>query len=188
MFLDEAAKIVARNGVAGLSLEQISAEADVSKSLIYKYFDSVTDLLKALRRRELEALRELRMAAVEKAETYEEMVRGVTHAYLLHIEERGLIIERLQSEPSIADEHDQANCQRLEAINFLATRTAKYFDLPPEVAKIAVEVSFYMPGAAGNCMLRGEVDRATLEDITVSMIVGAVTQLRNDYFARLRKV
>ena len=36
------------------------------------------------------------------AETFEALVRGVTHVYLCYIEDRGLLIERLQAEPSVS--------------------------------------------------------------------------------------
>ncbi|TQV81029.1 TetR/AcrR family transcriptional regulator [Exilibacterium tricleocarpae] len=188
MFLDEAAKIIANRGVAGLTLEQVAVESSVSKSLIYNYFDSVTELLKELHVRELKALHSLKAAAVEKAETFEEMIRGVTHTYLSFIEKRGLIFDRLQSEVAVSGGKDPTYFQRRETVNYLATLTAEHFDIPVDLARKAIEVSYGMPAAAGEYLLRGEVEREELEDITVAMIIGSITYLRNDYLVRQRKL
>ena len=97
LILDHTAEIVARDGVAVLTMESIAKEAGISKSLVYTYFENLTELLRALLKRELRAQRELQFREAEAATTFEELVRGVTHQYLKYIEDRGLIIERLQS-------------------------------------------------------------------------------------------
>ena len=45
MILDEAATLIVQEGIAGLTLERIAREAGVSKSLIYNYYEGVTELL-----------------------------------------------------------------------------------------------------------------------------------------------
>jgi AcrR family transcriptional regulator len=46
--LDAAFKLMAQNGYEGTSISQIARKAGVSKGLIYNYFDSKEDLLRAL--------------------------------------------------------------------------------------------------------------------------------------------
>ena len=72
LILDFTAEIVAREGVAQLSMELIGKEAGVSKSLVYNYFDNLTELLRELLEREHKELRRLQFAAAEKATTLEE--------------------------------------------------------------------------------------------------------------------
>lgn len=55
--LDHAAEIVAADGVAAVTMERVAKTARVSKSLVYVYFKSTTELLQALLQRELKRLR-----------------------------------------------------------------------------------------------------------------------------------
>ena len=171
-----------------LSMEAIGQHADVSKSLMYKYFDSLQDLLKELLDRELTALRRLQDAAAERATTFEELVKGITHVYLSYIEERGLIIERLQADPSISKMHDPTDYQRTSAVEYLAEIVSKNFDMPMDIARAVTDISFGLPAAAGDYLLRSEIEREVIEELTVSMIIGTMSSVRFDYFARKRKL
>ena len=66
----------------------------------------------------------------------------------------------------------------------MAKIVSETFDMPISVAKAATEVSYGIPASAGEYLLRGEMDRDQLEDLTVSMILGSVLKARNDYIAR----
>jgi len=188
MILDNTAKIIASEGISNLSMEQISRNAGISKSLMYKYFDSLTDLLKELLKRELQQLRRLQASAAENARTFEELVRNITHEYLSYIDERGLIIERLQSEPSVSNMHDPTDYGRKAAVDYLASIVSKHFDMPMHIARAATDISFGLPASAGEYLLREKVDRDELEDLTVSMIIGSCTAARNDYLTRQREL
>jgi len=188
MILDEAAQLIVQEGIAGLTLERIAREAGVSKSLIYNYFDGVTELLKELYDRELKKLRKLQLKAAEAATSFESLVRGITHEYLKYIEERGLVIERLQAEPSVTSGPDPTYYDRRPSVKYMANIVAKTFDMPMEFAIAATEVSYGLPASAGEFLLRGEMDRDALEDLTVSMIMGAVLTARNDYLVKRRSI
>lgn len=181
LILDKTAELVAREGVANLSMDQIGREAGISKSLVYNYFPNLNDLLKVLLERELRHLRRKQQEAAEAAETFEDLVRGVTHAYLTYIDERGLIIERLQSEPSVSDSHDPTDFSRDAAVEYLAQLTQDLFDLPPEIARAATDISFGIPSAAGMYLLRRRLPLEEVEDLTVTMILGTFTAIKSDY-------
>ena len=188
MLLDEASTIVVNEGISGLTLERIARQAGVSKSLLYNYFDGVTELLRELHQRELKHLRTAQIKAAEQATTLEEMVRGLTRAYLLFIEERGLIVERLQAEPSVSKGPDPTYYSREAAVEYFAELTAKFFSMPTDLARVITEVSFGLPASAGEYLLRSNMDRQQLEDITVSMILGSILGARNDYFSSVKKM
>ncbi|MEM6582109.1 MAG: TetR/AcrR family transcriptional regulator [Pseudomonadota bacterium] len=188
MILDAAAEIIAREGVAQVSLERIGQNAGVSKSLMYNYFDSLTELLKELLDRELKDLQRAQYKAAQSAGTFEELVRNITHAHLSYIDERGLIIERLQSEPSVTGIHDFTHYGRGVAVDYLANIVHQNFNIPLDVAKAATDVSFGLPNAAGQYLLRREMDRQALEDLTVTMIIGSVVAIRDEYQTRRQKL
>ena len=178
--LDHAAEMVARDGVATLSMESIGREAGVSKSLIYNYFSNLTEMLKVLLERELRHLRKAQALALEEAETFEDLVRGVTHEYLKYIDERGLIIERLQSEPSVSETHDPTDYGRDVSVDYLAEIAARLFDLPPDIARAATDISFGLPAAAGAYLLTRRLPLSEVEDLTTTMILGTFTAIKSD--------
>ncbi|MDH3582473.1 MAG: TetR/AcrR family transcriptional regulator [Hyphomicrobiales bacterium] len=182
IILDFAAEIVAEEGVSAVSMERVAKAADVSKSLVYVYFQSTTELLQKLLRRELKRLRREQAHAANQARTYEEMVRGVTHAYLAYIKERGLIIHRLQNEPSVAQgTGNPTDFSRDDAVRFVAEIISDNFDIPMELAIPAAAISFGLPIAAGDYLDSKDADFRTIEDLTVTMIIGSTEALRESY-------
>lgn len=184
LILDHAAEIIAREGVSALSMERIGREAGVSKSLVYNYFPSLIDLLRQLLQREWRRLRKLQAEAAAQAQTLEGLVRSVTHVYLKYIDERGLLIERLQAEPSVSAIHDPTEFGRDAAVGYLADIVADHFDLPPEIARAATDISFGLPAAAGVYLLQRHMTRKALEDLTVTMIMGTLHEVEREYSAR----
>lgn len=188
MILDEVADLIEENGVSAITMDQVAQSCGVSKSLVYNYFDSLTDLLKELLERELKTLRERQYEAAKAAETFEDLVRSVTHEYLAYIDERGLIIERLQSEPSISDTDDPTQYGRSASVDYLAPVVANNFDLPMDLARAATDISYGLPAAAGQYLLTREMTLQEVEDIAVSMIIGSVVMVKNDYLIKRKKL
>lgn len=184
LILDHTADIIAADGVAVLSMELIGKKAGISKSLVYTYFDSLTELLRALLKRELKRLRRLQVQEAENAQTFEELVRGVTHQYLKYIEERGLIIERLQAEPSVSRGHDPTDYSRNDAVSYVSEIVAQNFDIPQDLAIAVTDISFGLPATAGAFYLHSEMSREDIEKITVTMILGSLNAVQNDYSTR----
>jgi AcrR family transcriptional regulator len=184
LILDHTADIVAREGVAQLSIERIGREAGISKSLVYAYFPNLTELLRELFRREMKQLRRAQAEAAAKAQTFEELVRSVTHAYLAHIHARGLLIERLQAEPSVSEMHDPTDFGRDAAVDYLTDIVIAHFGLPRDIARAATDISFGLPASAGSYIHRHPMDIQALEDLTVTMILGTFINLKSEYVAR----
>jgi TetR/AcrR family transcriptional regulator, fatty acid biosynthesis regulator len=184
LILDHTADIVARDGVATLSIEQIGREAGISKSLVYAYFPNLTELLRELYQREMKHLRRLQAAAAAGADTFEGLVRSVTHEYLKYYDERGLIIERLQNEPSVSGMHDPTDYGRDAAVDYLTDIVMTHFDLPHDIARAATDISFGLPASAGSYLRRHDLPLKTIEDLTVTMIIGTIMNVKNEYVAR----
>jgi hypothetical protein len=49
------------------------------------------------------------------------------------------------------------------------------------VAYPAADISFGMPAAAGHYIIRHDVNRQTIEDITVAMIIGSIDGVKRNY-------
>lgn len=179
LILDHTAAIVAREGVAQLSIERIGREAGISKSLVYAYFPNLTELLRELYQREMRQLRRGQAEAARNADTMEQLVRSVTHAYLGYIHERGLIIERLQAEPSVSENHDPTDYNRDVAVDHLTEQVLRFYKIPRRIARAATDISFGLPASAGSYLHRHDLDLQTVEDLTVAMILGTLSDLEN---------
>lgn len=92
--------------MSGFSMERVAREAGVSKALVYTYFASQTNLLRALLKRDLERIQREQMHAAMSAHTFPELVRNTTHIALVEVEKRGAFVRRLLSEPSLVDAVD----------------------------------------------------------------------------------
>ena len=184
LILDRTAEVVARDGIATLTMEIVGNESGVSKSLIYNYFPNMTELLRALLQRELRDLRRLQAGAAASAATFEELVRSITHEYVKYVSERGLILQRLQAEPSVSALHDPTDYDRDVAVDYLARIVAQHFDLPADVARAATDISFGVPASAGEYLLRHGADPAKIEDLAVTMIIGMFRNLSAEYHTR----
>lgn len=186
--LDYTADIVAQEGVAAVSVEKIGKAAGISKSAVYSYFPSTRDLLQALYTRELKALRRRQSEAAERADTLEQMVRFVTHAYLTYIQEKGLLIYRLQSEPSVAEVGGPTDFSRNAAVSYLAEIMHKNFNLPLSIAVPAVDISFGLPDAAGRYLDANHSDLQLIEDITVAMIIASIMAVVDGYDVKFKPI
>ncbi len=188
LILDSAAEIIAREGISALSIDRIGREAGISKSLVYNYFPNITELLRQLLQREWRRLRRLQAEAADRAETMEGLVRAVTHVYLKYIDERGMLIERLQAEPSVSAIHDPTEFGRDTAVGYLAEIVAEHYGLPHDIAKAATDISFGLPAAAGAYLLQRQLSRDVLEDLTVTMILGTLNELKREHMAQRQPI
>ncbi|TRY33789.1 TetR/AcrR family transcriptional regulator [Aliiglaciecola sp. M165] len=186
LILDHAAEVISAEGVSALSMDRLGKEAGVSKSLVYAYFPSMKDLLQTLLRREYKRLRNIQNEEAIKAETFEQLVRRVTRAYLSYIEERGLILDRLAAEPSLSEQGDPTEYSRESAVYSLAKVVHVNFGIDMSIAVPAVDISFGIPAAAGHYLTRHDVDRQTVENISVTMILGTFEALLGKYETSLK--
>ncbi len=181
MILEHAAEAIATEGISSINMERLGRAVGVSKSLIYSYFPSLNDLLWALLKQEYTHLRKLQAEAADSAETLEQLVRRVTRVYLKYIEERGLLMERLSAEPAVTQYGDPTMYGRQPAVDYLTKTISKTLGIDPAIAAPAIDISFGLPAAAGRYLTQHEVDRQKIEDITVTMILGAIEAVGKSY-------
>lgn len=181
LILDHAAELVANEGVSAVTMERLAREADISKSLVYSYFPSLIDLLQELLKREHLRMWNRQVKAIQGVETFEQLVRVTTNTYLTYMDERGLIIDRLAAEPSIADSGDPTDFSRNKSVRFMAQIISDNFGIDMDTATIAVDISYGIPYAAGHYLTRHTVNKQKVEDLTVAMMIGSIEGLRKGY-------
>jgi AcrR family transcriptional regulator len=165
--LDTAVEVVLDRGAATVTMEGIAAQAGVSKALPYTHFDNATDLLRALRDRELDHMRERIDAATGSASGYEERIAAAVHAYFDVLAERGAVLAAIL--PHLPIEGEDA--QRRENPHFFAGWFVAELGLPLELAELASAILVAAVPGAAESWARGRASRATAEATVVRVIV-----------------
>jgi AcrR family transcriptional regulator len=182
MILDKAAVVVATEGVSAATMDRIAREADVSKPLVYAYFQNATSLLQELLLRDQRRLWELQTTAVSEAKDFDELIQLTTHTYLMHVEKSGMHIQRLMGEPSVAavfQAHEHERRQRV--VDFLSKEMARTLKVPRELANTVIELSLGMTGTAGEMVSRGTVSRKKVEEILICLYRANAEALRAQF-------
>lgn len=178
LIMDETARLVISSGVSSISMERLGRDAGISKALVYNYFPNRTDLLSELLKREVKRFQHEGRAAVEASTSFEDMVRRTSRAYLEHVKERGLLIQRLMHEPSVAASvRDIDKRERTVTTHFLAKAITKNYNLPADVALIATELLMGVTGAAGEVLARGGEDIDRLEQFIMTIVFAALPKI-----------
>ncbi len=173
--LDHTARLIATEGVSGVSMERVAQESGVSKALIYSYFSSQTNLLKSLLRRDLERVQREQMHAATSAQTFPELVRNTTHTALVEVEKRGAYLRRLLNEPMLRGVGDTVRTHEHDSnVRYLAKRVSKEFDVSIADALRLTEIGLGLTIAAGDYLQKTGASRAEVEEMTIAMIIGAV--------------
>jgi AcrR family transcriptional regulator len=186
MILDHAADFISADGVSALNMESLAKSAGISKALIYNYFPSMTELLRTLLKREHRLLRLEQVKAEKSAGTFEQYVRRITRAYLLYIEEKGLLLDRLTAEPAVASLGDPTQFLRSTSVKHVAQIYADTYDVDIERAIPVIDISFGLPAAAGHYLTNSDTDRQTIEDITVIMMLGGLEAIKQKHQTSLK--
>ncbi len=173
--LDHTARLIAAEGISAVSMERVAQESGVSKALIYSYFSSQTNLLKSLLRRDLERVQRDQLHAATSAQTFSELVRNTTHTALVEVEKRGAYLRRLLNEPALSGVGDTVRTHEHDSnVRYLAKRLAKEFNISVGDALRLTEIGLGLTIAAGEYIQSAGAARAEVEELTVSMIIGAV--------------
>jgi AcrR family transcriptional regulator len=178
LILDETARLVTSGGVSAVSMERLGRDAGISKALVYNYFPNRTDLLSELLKREVKQFQHEGRAAVEASTSFEDMVRRTSRAYLEHVKARGLLIQRLMHEPSVAASvSDIDKRERTVTTRFLAGEIRENYDIPADVALVATELLMGVTGAAGEVLARGGEDIDRLEHFIMVIVLAALPKI-----------
>ncbi|MBL9096283.1 MAG: TetR/AcrR family transcriptional regulator [Alphaproteobacteria bacterium] len=178
LILDETARLVVQGGVSAVSMERLGRDAGISKALVYNYFPNRTDLLSELLKREIRQFQQEGRAAVEASTSFEDMVRRTSRAYLEHVKARGVLIQRLMHEPSVAASiSDIDSRDRTITTRFLAKQISKKYDIPSDIAAITTELLMGVTGAAGEILDRTGEDIERLENFVMTILFAALPKI-----------
>ena len=182
LILDAAAQIVTVEGLSAVNMDRLGREAGVSKALVYNYFPNRIALLRALLLREVQLYQDKQRTDAARAHDMDTFIRVTTRAYLDHIADKGVLIQRLMNEPAIAavmEDRDRADRQRTVA--FLASRIREGTTMPDGIVHMMIELGLGLTGAAGAYLDKTGCNIDLLEDMLVSMIQANIAAVEAHY-------
>ena len=171
--IDAAMQLILETGHSGCTLEQVADAAGVSKPLIYKYFPKREDLLKALLEQEFAELHGRGLDTIPKKVSFDRVVRATVERALHYYHERGPILRLLASDPAVAEIANTANrSSRSDAAHYFVARAVDEFDVPRDVAMIAVTMVINAPIHSMPYLRRRSVDIDRTVEVWSEFILG----------------
>jgi AcrR family transcriptional regulator len=178
LILDEAAAIVAEEGVSAVNMERLGREARISKALVYNYFPSRQVLLSDLLVREYRRFQAEAREAAAGVDDLPTLIRVTTRAYLDHVKDRGVLIQRLMNEPAVSAAVRALDTEgRQHTVEFFGSRIAAAFGIEKKSAEAASDLLMGLTAAAGDYLARTGADVKAVEDMVLELILGALTRL-----------
>jgi AcrR family transcriptional regulator len=178
LILDVAARTVAEEGVSAVSMERLGRDAGISKALVYNYFPNRNALLAELLVREYRVFQGEARQAKEGVQDFPTLVRVTTRAYLRHVADRGVLIQRLMNEPAVSSAIRSVDEEgRQLTVAFFASEIAKHHGLNLEASAMAADLLMGLTGAAGDYLCRTGADLQEVENVVVEMIMAALARL-----------
>jgi AcrR family transcriptional regulator len=182
LILDAAAQIVVTEGVSAVSMDRLGREAGISKALVYNYFPNRSELLRALLLREERIYQAQQLVAAESAPDVATLIRVTTRAYLDHVAEKGVLIERLMNEPSIAKAMgEMERLARARTVEYFAIKLKEGLSMPIELARMTTELGMGLTGAGGAYLDQTGCNIDLLEDMIVSMLMANFAAVEKSY-------
>jgi AcrR family transcriptional regulator len=187
MLLESAVAYLRDHGIATLTMDRLAQNAGVSKPLMYNYFPNRMALLKAVLVREVNMRRARDAQIAKEAETLEDLIRMASRHTLEHIQARGNIIQQLLQEPEIAQVMtDMRSEARGGYVDYITKKACATYDLPPDIARVVVQLLMNMGTNAGALFDRekGDIDQA--HDILLTLTTGAIEAAVRKYAKKPR--
>jgi AcrR family transcriptional regulator len=183
--LDSAVDLVVARGLSSCTLEEVAVQARISKPLIYKYFSSLQDLLKALVEREYHYLRRSGIDIFPPDMPYDELVHRSTLLAIEYLYERGPIIRLLASDRSVASlAHRQDRDERKNITEYFMKRRIEVFGMPMDVADIISTMTINAPILSARSLKRKGISARRAAEVWSDFILGGNNAIAAKYGKR----
>lgn len=181
--LDVAARLLMEDGFTEVTMERLGREAGISKALVYNYFPSRNDLLRALMERELKRSRVEQLQAVKaSAGDFHELLRSTTKLAIVNMQQHGPLLNKLWAEPAVVRAiAESEHTARSEAMAYFARKTNKHYGLPMDLATAIVDMHMAMTGAAARHYADGRVDADAVTDVCLTIIYSSFEALQKRF-------
>ena len=175
--LDVAAGMIESNGLGPFTMDGLARQAQVSAPLVYNYFPSRLELLRALLKREYLRFAHDTFTKAEQARDFEAIVRIAVRSNFAHYA-RGSVLTQLMAQREVASVIAESQKQHSRAsANFLMDKAAQHYALSEHEARLAVTMSSgaAMAAASQSSNQQEAVDQTI--DLVVDYILAGIDRL-----------
>jgi AcrR family transcriptional regulator len=182
--LDAAAGIIVRDGLHGVSIKRVARQAGLTESRAYHFFATVEDVLVALARRELQAVRAAQAQRIDTASRPSERLRLSTVTYLREVAKRGDLLQTLQSAPAVRRGlRREQRALRAANTEVVAERFSRSHSVPSDVARAATTVLTSAVLRTGRILARGRLDLELAETLAADIVEAGNRRLADRFQA-----
>jgi AcrR family transcriptional regulator len=156
--LDSAVTYILESGLSSFTLENVAVQAEVSKPLVYKYFTSREDLLRAVLEREYRLLGRHKLDVLPDEVPMEPLIRASNRNAFNYLYERGPIIRLLGGDRSVAElVHQRERDERGAITQHFIKRLMKTYGVPQDVAFICTVMTVNAPILSSRALKRAGI-------------------------------
>ncbi|MDO8377524.1 TetR/AcrR family transcriptional regulator [Phenylobacterium sp.] len=169
--LEVAARIIVQDGLHALTIKRVARDAGLTAPRAYHFFPTVDDLMAALARRELEAIRAARTHRINTAERPAERLRLSTVTYLRQVAERGVLLQTLQNAPGVRRAlRGEQRAIRADNTHVVASRFSDSHHVPSDVSRAATTALTSAVLRTGRILARGRLDLPLAEILAADIV------------------
>lgn len=181
--LDTAARLLNDEGPAAITMERIAAEANVTKPIVYSHFANSTELLLSLLETAWTRLDEhISQISTRRGTPFAERLAAVQDAYFAALGERGPILQRMVSTPSIDPVVEERRTERRrKLIESWAGWTARELDIPLELARVVSRMLTEAVTGAASSWLDGTVSRERAQEMARVAALAVADAITREY-------
>jgi AcrR family transcriptional regulator len=177
--MDSAVALIVARGLSSCSLEEVAAEAGISKPLIYRYFSKREDLLKAILEREYRYLRGRGLDVLPADLAYEPLLRGAVQRSMEYLYDRGPIMRLLASDRSVAGlVQNRDRDERSGMTRFFTDAAARRYGLAPVDALIITILTVNAPILSARALKQRGIPVARAAEVWADFILGGLEALQ----------
>lgn len=169
--IEVAGRIVAREGLAGVSMKRVAREAGLSEAQAHNYFPRRDDLLVALARRELAAMESNRLSEIRRGEDNFTRVTLSTITYLRQVSERGALIQTLLNRPEVrAGLRREREARSASGRRAMSERLNSLYGVPRDKAYGATAILTAVCLRAGRLLAEGKIPLDMAERLSLAIV------------------
>jgi len=175
--LATAKQMIAEDGLQNFTMEALARTAEVTSPLVYNYFSSRQDLLRALLREEYDKYAAKLTQEVTQAGSFEEVVHVFINSNFDHFAP-GNIMPILDSQPEIADIIKSSRKKHGNNVaQFLVSNTSQSYAMTKKVAEQVISMSSGASIAAAEYASRAKIPRKKAVTIAFDYIMAGLNAI-----------
>lgn len=186
--LESAKALILERGIAACTLEEVAAEADISKSLMYRHFSSRDELLAALLNQEYRALRGGGVSDVPADISFATLAASANlrtfDYYLTH----GPIVRILLSDPGVSALLGPRDRTERHGVNrYFSRHIEKTYNLPPDLSALGAFLMLNAATNSGGALTRFGIDSRKASEFWTTFVLAGFAAVAARYGARPEK-